>query len=322
MATGLAFVGKIISISPIENSDRIEAAEVVCGEGGKWLGVVGKEQFKAGDPCVVYLQDAIVKPSEELAFLEKYHWRVKVQRLRGVPSECVITAGGRLEDVGTDLTESLGVEKYEKLLPASLGGDAIGNFPSAIPKTDEPNFQTAGRLVAALRDQPWYATVKCDGSSTTAYRAGDHFGVCSRNMEKKEFHTNAFWMVANKYDLKNKLPDGIALQWETCGPGIQKNPMGLKEVDGFAFQAYHIASREYLSYRVFQELCKTLGFPMAHVAACGECFRFTDDELRKLAEGEYANGKQREGIVIRPEMEQRVRNQRLSFKVINLLYKD
>jgi hypothetical protein len=40
------------------------------------------------------------------------------------------------------------------------------------------------------------------------------------------------------------------------------------------------------------------------------------DELRKLAEIKYANGKHGEGIVVRAA------DQSWSFKVINLLYKD
>jgi nucleoside-triphosphatase THEP1 len=44
--------------------------------------------------------------------------------------------------------------------------------------------------------------------------------------------------------------------------------------------------------------------------------------LREIAEGTYQSGVQREGIVIRPVREMRVEGQRLSFKVVNLLYKE
>lgn len=43
---------------------------------------------------------------------------------------------------------------------------------------------------------------------------------------------------------------------------------------------------------------------------------------RKLAECKYANGRQAEGIVVRPLYPMRVGNERLSFKVLNLLYKE
>lgn len=332
MASGLVYVGRIQNLLPIDGADRIESAEVVCGDGGKWRGVVQKGAFAPGDTCITYLQDALVKPCEELKFLEKTQWRVKMQKFRGSPSECVImpikpeTFDYVTLDppVGLDVTEHFGVEKYERPLPTSLGGDALGHFPSFIPKTDEPNFQTARNLVEALRGQPWYATVKCDGSSSTAYRRGEHFGVCSRNLELQEWADNAFWKVALKYNLKETLPDGLALQWETCGPGIQGNPLGLKEIDGFAFNLWDIKYGRYCHVEEFRQICDRIGFPVARVVEFGDAFNFTDDELRKMAEGTYPNGKPREGIVIRASNEQWVMHKhakhRLSFKVISLAY--
>jgi RNA ligase (TIGR02306 family) len=320
MATGLAYVGQINQLFPIENADRIVSAEVVCGDGGKWRGVVGKDEFCVGDPCIVYLQDAIVQPSEQLAFLEKCQWRVRMQRFRGSPSECVVTRGGDAGDIGRDLTEALGVQKYEKALPPHMNGVVVGQFPAGIPKTDEPNFQSARKLVEALRGQSWYATVKMDGTSTTAYRRGDHFGVCSRNLELAEYAKNAQWSIALRYDLKSKLPDGIALQFELCGPGVQKNPAGFKQLEAFAFNAWSINQGKYLDRGELESLCQNIGFPVTEINAWGPSFYFDDDELRSVAEGEYQNGKPREGIVIRPATEQWVGHQRLSFKVINLKY--
>ena len=57
---GLCYVGRVQKLSPIDGADRIELAEVVCGDGGKWCGVVGKGQFAEGTLCETYLQDAIV----------------------------------------------------------------------------------------------------------------------------------------------------------------------------------------------------------------------------------------------------------------------
>jgi RNA ligase (TIGR02306 family) len=329
MATGLAYVGKINSLSPIEQADRIELAEVVCGEGGKWLGVVGKGQFKVGDRCHTFVQDAVVPPRDDMAFLEKTNWRVKMQRFRGVPSECVVMPQPLLGDwgiydVGQDLTEALGVTKYTKEEPQNptTAGDPACKFPSFVPKTDEPNFQTAGRLVQALRGQAWYATVKADGMSSTCYRWGERFGVCSRNLQLYEYVNNVHWSLALKHGLKEKLPDGMAIQWETVGPGIQKNPIGLKEVTGLAFQAWNIKEGRYLDYPEFCSFCHDLGFPTVAVAGGGDAFDMTDDQLRKFAEGQYQNGKHREGVVIRPVKEQWVGPARLSVKVINLLYKD
>ncbi|MGZ7204990.1 hypothetical protein ACXWOS_11120, partial [Streptococcus pyogenes] len=45
------------------------------------------------------------------------------------------------ELIGYDLTELLGVVKWDPPLPASLGGTARGNFPSFIYKTDQERIQ-------------------------------------------------------------------------------------------------------------------------------------------------------------------------------------
>ncbi len=327
MATGLAYIGRIEALRPIEGADRIESAEVVCGEGGRWSGVVKKGQFGLWQPCVAILQDAIVPQELGLDFLASSNYRVKMARFRGAPSECVIidrSSAGVDADlvVGTDVTDDMEITKYEKVLPGQIGGSPCGNFPTFLVKTDEPNFQTAGRLVSALRGKPWYATVKCDGSSTTAYKYQGKFGVCSRNLELTESDC-AFWRVAKKYNLAERLPEGVAVQFETCGPGIQKNPMGLKDVDGFAFNGFDIKGHAYYSFAELSVLCaEELGMPMVESTGWGSDFDLDSDELRKLAEGTYANGRQREGIVIRPQEEEWVGHARLSFKVINLLYKD
>ena len=320
-ARGLAWIGQITELTPIANADRIELATVVCGAGGKWSGVVKKNDFAIGHSAIVYLQDAIVPQCPELSFLAASNWRVKMARFRGAPSECVTVKNDYESCVGADMTATLGVTKYEKPIPGALGGNPVGNFPSFIPKTDEPNFQTAYRLLDALRGQRWYATVKSDGSSTTAYRRGDHFGVCSRNLELFESPC-AFWNVANKYNLRETLPDGIAIQFETVGPGIQKNPIELQAIDGVAFNAYHIDDKRYLNRNEFGKLCLNLQMPTAQIVDNGEEFNLDKTALQKLAEGKYPNGKNREGIVIRPYVEQWVGHDRLSFKVINLDYKD
>lgn len=244
-----------------------------------------------------------------------------MQRFRGVPSECVIVRGTPNMPVGTDITEPLGIVKYEKPVPIGMAGDPVGSFPSFIPKTDEPNFQAVPHLVEALRGKPCYITVKADGSSGTAYRDGEHFGVCSRNWELKEGE-NAYWHVANKFDLPSKLPDGFAVQYEVVGPGIQKNPLGFKEVTGLAFNVWSMGRRDYLPYDEAARFCGELGLPMVENVIVGISFDWSEDVMRKRAEGTYGNGKQREGIVIRALDGSRHANERISFKVINLLYKD
>jgi RNA ligase (TIGR02306 family) len=319
---GLAYIGCITELHPIAKADRIESAVVVCGGGGKWSGVVKKGDFSLGDKCTAILQDAVCPPGDERwPFLESSGWRVRMARFRGAPSECVIIKGSNDLPIGTDVTETLGIKKYEKVMPVGMAGEAVGPFPSFIPKTDEPNFQTVPHLVEALRWKPFVATVKVDGSSGTAYRRGDHFGVCSRNLELRDGN-NAYWSVAKKHGLHERLADGYAIQYEVAGPGIQKNPLGLSQVTGFAFSAWSSERADYLSDAELRGMCDALGMPVVEQALHGDCFDYSDDEIRVLAQGVYANGQQREGVVFRAADGARHVNERVSFKAINLLYKD
>lgn len=318
----LVYLGKIISLEPIENADLIVSATVVCGSGGKWKGVVRKSVFTLHSPCIVYLPDSIIPESEAMSFMKSTNWRVRMRRFRGAPSEVVIMPFELKDDgyyIGQDLTIKFGVTRFTKPIPAHLNGIALDHFPSFIPKTDEPNYQRSQDLIELLEGKPYYITEKCDGSSTTAYKYKGHFGVCSRNLELVRNPDNGYWKVAEKYKLEELLPEGYALQWETCGPGIQSNPMGLKEIDGFAFSAYKIDESRYLDAVDFIKLCVDLKFPSCRILTLNYEPGFSSKDIEMLGEGKYPNGKEREGVVVR-SMENLLGHKPVSFKVINLGY--
>lgn len=328
----LAVVGKVAEVRPIDGADFIQAATVFCGDAGKWSGVVGKEVGE-GQMVTVFLQDALLPTSDRWAFMEKHKWRVRMARFKGMPSECLIVAGApEGAQPGDDMAEALGVTKYEKPIPAGMQGDAVGAFPSHIPKTDEPNFQSVPELVARMQSEPWYATEKADGTSCTVWNDDTGMHVCSRNWELREFTasgaSNVYWRAARKYGME-RLPRGVALQFEVVGPGVQGNPMGLADLEVRAFTLRDTVNHCYLPWTQMLELCQRLDIPRAkalgtydqlsykasHINGRGLPV-FTDDELRKMAEIKYPNGKHGEGIVIR------ALDSSWSFKVLNLLYKD
>ena len=320
---GLVYIGKITEILPIEEADFIVAASVVCGKGGKWKGIIKKEQLAVGDLCHVYLPDALIPESPEMSFMKSSDWRVRMRRFRGSPSEVVIMPIKRPYEegvnLGTDITSLMGVTKYHKPVPPGLQGKMIGEFPSFIPKTDEPNYQNAEgqEMMELLKGRPYYITEKCDGSSTTAFKYKGHFGICSRNWELARDETNGYWQIAKKYELEENLPEGYALQWETCGPRIQSNPMGLKEISAFGFSGYNILEHRYLTADELVRLMDELNFPSALHLDCGESFSVEEVDL--IGEGFYRNGKPREGVVVRSR-ENLPSGKPISFKVINLDY--
>lgn len=318
----LAVVGRVSATKPIEGADRIHQAIVDCGTEGVWSGVVGKD-INEQDMVVVFLQDAILPPSERWAFMERHKWRVRMARFKGVPSECVIVSAGEDEPAmqpGTDLTEVLGVTKYEKPVPAAIAGDVRGNFPSFIPKTDEENFQRIKELQELMADSDWVATVKYDGTSCTVWVDDEgEMHVCSRNLELKEFTAtgagNVYWQAARKYEL-DRLPPNMALQFEVCGPGIQKNPCGYSEIEIAVFTLYEIKTHRRAHYGALVGLCQGMQLPLAAVVAAGRG-AIDADAIRGIADAaRYDNGAQAEGVVFRSI------NSDWSFKSISLNYKD
>ena len=337
----LAVIGKVVDTSEIDGADNIVSIDVVCGKAGRWKAVVRKDEVKLGDVVRVYLQDAILPDREEFEFMKGRKMRVRICKFKGAYSECLVMPlrDGETEmwQVGDDVTEYEGVVKYEKQLPPGMTGDSAGSFPGFINRTDEVNFQSKEDLVEALKGKPYYITVKYDGTSGTAYLLGTEtgeieYGVCSRNLRKKEGN-NIYWNMAAKYELLKKLglckwgnPEldggGIALQYEIVGPGIQKNPLGLSELEIRIFDGWLIGERRYLDYTELRQFCIEFDLPMAEVVETGDSFNYNADELRELAVGKYDNGKQREGIVIRPLRNMRLGWDRVSFKVINPNYKE
>lgn len=311
---GMVYVGKVIALDKIEGADLICCATVVCGQGGKWRGVVRKEDYAIGDCAAVFLPDALIPEDmyEKMPFLESTRWIVKMRRFKGSPSEVVIYDHWPADEVGVDLSVFYGVTKYEKPIPGNLAGYAAGNFPPFIPKTDEPNWQKCGDEIEAWTE-PAIITLKCDGSSTTAFKLDGELRVCSRNLELQHSKSNGYWAMAIKHELAEKLPEEIALQWETCGPGIQKNPMGLAEISAFAFGAYNITERRYCTFEEFVSLCTKMDFPMAPLIKRLDTIQGVD--IESLGRLNYDNGRPAEGVVIRNESYSK------HMKVINLDFK-
>jgi hypothetical protein len=307
--SALSWGGRIENLSPINDADRIVRADVDCGPGGRWSGVVRKDDFKVNDSCLVILADAIVPDEPMFAFLKDK--RIKMMRLRGCPSEVLIIKEPSI--FGESYDQALKVTKYEKPLPA--GGNQVGSFPSNIPKTDEPNFQIVPQMVEALEGMEYYATVKYDGSSHTVFYTDGKPRICSRNWEVERNE------IIEKYKFRNlDIGRPLAIQFELIGPGVQGNPLGLEDKEIRVFSIYDIENHTYLGFNALVTYCDLWGLPMVEVVKRGYWNRKSDDEIRDMAKGTYPNGKPREGIVIRPTAVTRVGQRFLSFKIINLDY--
>jgi RNA ligase (TIGR02306 family) len=322
----LASIQQVLALIPIPNADAIELAQI-----NGWQCVVKKGEFAVGDVGVYFEIDAVPPNRPLFDFLWKGQpkrpdsLRIRTMRLRGALSqgllipiyelpECLMSAGG------SDVTELLGVTKYEPPPPDGMG-DYRGPFPSFVTKTDETRVQSFPQLIDELRGKAYVATLKCDGTSATFCMWEDSFHACNRNHSIAQAD-NIFWRVAIRYRLDEimSLYPHLALQGEVVGPGIQKNHMGLKTIDFRAFNLYNMKTGQHEDPDILFDFCEKHGIPYAPVVERGDPFAHTVDSLLKLAEGKYeGTTNEREGIVIRPAkgVYSSTLAGRLSFKAIN-----
>ena len=321
----LSSIQMITAIKPIVGADRIEAATVLG-----YQTVIKKGEFQVGDLCIWHEPDTVVPERADYEFLRKQRFRLKVSRFKGQVSQGLALPLGVLPvgnyQPGDDVTELVGIKKYEKPLAPNLMGIAKGAFPTWLEKTDEPNLRSNPTALAEFNGRRCVITQKVDGTSGTFYWRNGEFGVCSRNLELLPDEGSTFWRVGNEFKLKEALASlggNFALQGEVHGEGIQSNRLAVKGLGFAAFSLYDIDAHTYLSHERLKAFCEQAGVPMVRTVWEGD-FAFTLDELIALANAqEYATGKAAEGVVIRPIEEMRsavLPSGRLSVKVLSETY--
>jgi len=340
----LASVRKIADILPIENADAIEVA-VVDG----WSVVTKKGEYQPGDLAVYFEIDSWI-PEEMAPFLSKgggaktYEGiignRLRTVKLRGQVSQglllglrdpTVYKALLGLNDVyeGLDVTEQLGIVKYEPPIPACLAGEVEGMFPGFISKTDQERVQNIIDRKDLLVGT-WELTLKLDGSSMTMFTREGEVGVCSRNLWLKDNAANdgnTLVQFARGIDYTRTLPDvadlvgfDFALQGEIMGPGIQKNREKFAKHRFFVFDVYNISEGRYCNVEQRKEVLDIINIyapQIEHVPVIFSKFTVTEDNadldmFLRMAERPSINHKIAEGIVWK-----NLNNGDKSFKVIS-----
>lgn len=312
----LASIQKIEEVQSIEGADQIEKARVL----GWWV-VIKKNQFKVGDLAIYFEIDSLLPVTSQFEFLSKGQkpkqtitddgklvegWRLKTIRLRGQVSQGLLTPLSDFPEItatetGTDLTNTIGVYKFDPPLPASISGESKGYIPGFIPKTDEERIQSIPDLLDKLRSKRFYITSKLDGTSTTIFKYENDFNVCGRTLNYIEDDKNVMWRIANQYNLKEKLPDGFAIQGECIGESIQDNRQRIKGQEIYVFYVIDIAKAEYLGLDDMKRFVADLGMKTVPIIDENFILDHTVDQLLQMANGPCPinSSVPQEGIVFR-----------------------
>lgn len=211
----LASVQKVLSLTPIEGADKIEIATVLG-----WQIVVKKDEYKVADLCAYVQIDTVMPELPEYEFLRERKFRVRTIKLRKQISQGLIVPlpKGNWKE-GDDLTEVLGVKKYEKpdnnperyekprvpkvwykkwiylfkynilfkLFP-KLQKQSRSPFPKHLVSiTDEERIQNIPQVLTQYAGKMFVVSYKLDGSSITIIHqkvmGKSKYRICSRRFE-------------------------------------------------------------------------------------------------------------------------------------------
>ena len=345
----LATIRRIAEIRPIENADAIEHVRV-----DGWRVVAKKGEFQVND-LAVYIEIDAWCPHELAPFLSKgkepreYNGvkgeRLKTIKLRGAVSQgLLLPIPTELNDPtqfteGLDVTELLGIQKWEPPIPAQLRGKIAGNFPSWLRKTDEDRIQNCFKDVSPRLNESWVIEEKVDGSSmTVGYRKGDfildkegqpipeEFVVCSRNLSLKlEDEDNTFVRIAKESSIQDAMKAygrNLGISGELIGEGVQGNKYDIKGHRWLVFNIFDVNTGKYVSAKERQLIIRdlvALGATIEQVpviTAVGTTLLdgLSVDDFLEMAEGKSAlNPKtEREGLVFKNQTDPDI-----SFKAIS-----
>ena len=316
----LASVQRIWKIEPIEGADRIELAHVLG-----WQCVVNKDQFKPFDVGVYFEIDSFLPIREEFEFMRASSYkktdimgegfRLRTMRFRGQISQGLLLPLSQFPEipqsaeVGDDVTELLGIKKWEIEERATTGGTVIGTLPYDIPHTDETRVQEEPELIQAFAGLDYYISTKMDGSSHSLGFDENGFHVTGHNYEYKDDGSSSFYELIKARGYQAKMEEyskalglnTLTIQGEFCGPGIQRNRLRLVKPEWYVFTIRENGKR--VGLHRMQEICEALDMPTVPVEEIGTDLPSkypTVEALLDRADGEYPKGGKKEGIVIRP----------------------
>ncbi|MDI6735373.1 MAG: RNA ligase (ATP) [bacterium] len=240
------------------DADALSIADI---EGSAWQ-VVSRTADFAPEGTAIYLPvDTVVPETPEFEFLRERHFRIKAIRLRGVYSYGLLIPNKENLPVGEDVTDRLGIKKYEPPTPIDMTGEVVS--PSEVDwiciYTDIERYEN---FPDVFKDQEEVVvTEKIHGSNLRVSKNGHNLFVGGHRWMWKESEKNLYWKAIsrNGFDkiLLEKLPDKMVLFGEVYGKKVQKLQYGSDTQRIVFYDAFQ--DGRYLNWDEFMELMKGIG---------------------------------------------------------------
>ena len=306
-----------LTIRPHPNADAIELAQV-----GEYISVVPKGKYQDGD-LGAYIPEGSVVPDRIIAELGltgrlagPRHNRVKALKLRGILSQGLIYPAPHARP-GDDLTEVLGIIKYQPPIPEAMQGEVRNAFGQTL-RSDFIEIRDIKKFPGILQPgQPVIITEKIHGTWCCLGRAAGQPVIASKGLSAQglAFEDNK----ANDHNIYvrqwRRLKDDVAamlpteshvyLLGEIYGKDVQDLEYDLAE--SHAFRAFDIYAGQppngrYLEWEEMENLLLPARIPAVPALYRGPYSRQT---LQELSAGKSAiAGHMREGAVVKATPEQ------------------
>lgn len=341
----------------IKSHPNADALDIVTVDG--WECVVRKGMFSHGDFAVYIPIDSVLSaeveqrifPPESKITLKDS--RVRPIRIRGVVSQGLLVRTETLclgpVRAGQDVAELIGVTKYEppvKDMPATLqasGGSVRNPNPNFGKYTSLEHLRNyvwafnSGEIEVTEKihgtnfragwvkkhSEKWYEKVlRFFGFSVSEYvfSVGSHNCEVTHEKSNSWYKKNVYVDIAERMDLKNKLPKGYVIYGEIYGDGVQKNyNYGLE--NDIALVVFEVKrDGEWMDPATVRQFCADHGLMMVPLLYRGP---FNMDKITELSGGDSVlcpKQKIREGVVVRSADSGICAAGRTVFKVINPEY--
>ena len=253
----LASVQKVLSITKHPNADTLSICTVLG-----WQCIIKLDQFKENDLVGYIMIDTVVPEKDEFEFLRDKKFRVRTIKLRGELSQGLVIPlpEGKWKE-GDDLTDIIGVKKYEKpdnnpiretkpkrptkFWPRlkydfkyhylyrwfpKLRPKTRSIFPKhLVPITDEERIQNIPKVLEQYKGKDFIASYKLDGSSITIIHEKNFlrksvYRICSRRFELHD-KNNDWYKVFDSSNFKQHI-DLLVRYFDTNNIIVQGEAIG------------------------------------------------------------------------------------------------
>lgn len=245
---------KLVTVQTIADVVPMDADAIIAYKVLGWTVVDAKSAYQVGDKVAFFEPDSFLRGDNPV--FESFMARgvktvaldgkdvqghvLRTAKLRGVISQGLLMPLDRLgldpaTPVGTDITEAVGVVKWEPPLPT--GTNIVGPFDTRFaPKTDAVRIQSIADKWDLIKAVEWEPTVKVDGTSQTLVNDGGALRIFGRNWELAP--DSAGMKIAERAGLTEAVQPGMAIQFELVGPGIQANRLKLQTQRAIVFAVW------------------------------------------------------------------------------------